>query len=104
MSPDSPETRISRLEQTVAALKQEVRDLGEDVRVFAPLIAQMATMAAHLEHVERSVVDLTRKMEERERDSRTESATERRWRVGTAVVIGLAFLGVVVQIYLAAQA
>lgn len=111
MSPDSADTRIRLLEQTVAALKQEVHDVSKhvsevdhDVRAFGPLVAQMATLTAEFGHVQRGLNDLVRRFDERDRDLRVDSATERRWRVGTAVVIGLALVGVLVQIYLAANA
>jgi hypothetical protein len=52
MSPDSPETRIARLEQKVAKLEQRVEDLlvaikaqfdglEEDIRQFAPLVREV---------------------------------------------------------------
>src|SRR5215216_5260790 len=52
MSPDSPETRIARLEQKVAKLEQRVEDLlvsiktqfeglDEDIRRFAPMAGEV---------------------------------------------------------------
>ena len=52
MSPDSPETRIARLEQKVAKLEQRVEDLlvsistqfkalDEDVRAFGPMVREV---------------------------------------------------------------
>lgn len=52
MSPDSPETRIARLEQKVAKLEQRVEDLlvsiatqfsdlDRDIRAFAPLVREV---------------------------------------------------------------
>jgi hypothetical protein len=56
MSPDSAETRLRILEQDVSALKQQVSDTVEDVRVFSPLIAAQSEMRATLAHL---VADLS---------------------------------------------
>ena len=54
--PDTPESRLRVLEQDVSALKQQVADTVEDVRVFSPLIATQSEMRATLAHL---VADLT---------------------------------------------
>jgi regulator of replication initiation timing len=56
MSPDSAETRLRILEQDVSALKQQVSDTVEDVRVFSPLIAAQSEMRATIAHL---VADLS---------------------------------------------
>jgi regulator of replication initiation timing len=56
MSPDSAESRLRILEQDVSALKQQVSDTVEDVRVFSPLIATQSEMRATLAHL---VADLS---------------------------------------------
>lgn len=42
MSPETPDTRINRLEQKMAALEQEVRNVVHDVDTLAPV--QMAVV------------------------------------------------------------
>jgi chromosome segregation ATPase len=75
MSPDSPESRIGRLEQTMAALKQQVDDIADDVRMFYPLVAgqdvireRLDRLARDLEAVTHAVADLRHTMEADKRD------------------------------------
>jgi hypothetical protein len=56
VSPDSAESRLRILETDVSALKQQVADTVEDVRVFSPLIATQSEMRATLAHL---VTDLS---------------------------------------------
>jgi outer membrane murein-binding lipoprotein Lpp len=52
MSPDSPESRIGRLEQHVARLEQRVDDLSTDVRTLAPLVIAHAEMRVVLDNMQ----------------------------------------------------
>jgi chromosome segregation ATPase len=59
VQPDSIETRTGRLEQTVAALKQKVDDIAEDVRVFYPLVAGQEVLREKLDRMSHDLADQT---------------------------------------------
>lgn len=52
MSPDSAETRLGRLETSVARLEQRTDDLATDVRTLAPLVVAVAEVKLAITHVE----------------------------------------------------
>ena len=57
MMPDSPEARISRLEQTVAAMKQHVGDIDNRLTQLAPLVVGVAELKIGLADVKADVHD-----------------------------------------------
>lgn len=59
MSPDSPETRISRLEQAMAGLKQRVEDLSAQVGMLTPLIVSVAELKIAVSHIQTDMHDIT---------------------------------------------
>lgn len=107
MSPDSPESRIGRLEQTVAALKQQVDDIAEDVRVFYPLVAGQEVMREKLERMSQDLSAQTDALGElkqvirHDADRREEGAGNRRWQA-YAIAAGLLFvmISVIAQIFI----
>lgn len=50
MVPDSPESRIGRLEQNMATVQQKVRDLSHDVETLAPVQMAVVEMRSDLRH------------------------------------------------------
>jgi chromosome segregation ATPase len=75
MNPDSPETRIGRLETAVARLEQRTEDLRSDVKELAPLVVSvaemrgaMARLQSDLTGVSDKVVDLGREFSQREEE------------------------------------
>jgi chromosome segregation ATPase len=105
MSPDSPESRIGRLEQTRAALKQQVDDIADDVRMFYPLVAgqdvireRLDRLARDLEAVTHAVADLRHTMEADKRDrERVRAEVGAVALVFTAVSSTVAVIALVVQ-------
>lgn len=61
--PDSPETRISRLEQTVAALNQHVSDLDTRVAHLTPLVVGVAELKLGLADVRDDVHNASREVQ-----------------------------------------
>ena len=55
MSPDSPETRIGRLEREQSALRQQVIDLAHDVTELAPVQMAVVRIESSVEHVDREI-------------------------------------------------
>jgi cytochrome c-type biogenesis protein CcmH/NrfG len=87
MSPDSAETRLRILESDVSALKQQVSDTVDDVRVFAPLIAAQAETRATMAHfgtdlaaIQRQLGDLERRLADETRQRKEQYETDRRER------------------------
>ena len=103
MSPDSPETRIARLEQKVAKLEQRVEDLlvsistqfkalDEDVRAFGPMVRevdglknQLGLALTEAKAAPAELGDLRRSLEERAELQRRERKADRRWLVATVL-------------------
>lgn len=103
MSPDSPETRISRLEQKVAKLEQRVEDLlvsirdqfaglDGDIRRFGPMVEEVNDLKHQLElalteargaRVE--LGELRKSLDDRAETQRLERKSDRRWLVGTVL-------------------
>src|SRR5215207_10010929 len=52
MNPDSPETRIGRLETSVARLNERTEDLRGDVRDLMPLLISVAEMRGAMTRVQ----------------------------------------------------
>lgn len=92
MSPDSPETRIARLEQKVAKLEQRVEDLlvqiktqfdglDADIRAFAPMVKEVHDLQHQLglalneaRAARTELSDLRTSLEAREKERRRASA------------------------------
>jgi predicted nucleic acid-binding Zn-ribbon protein len=113
MSPDTPETRIARLEQQVAKLEQRVEDLlttiavqfktlNEDVRSFMPMVREVDNLRHQmtLAHNEAKaardeIAELRRSLEERAERQQQERKSDRRWLVGTVLTsAGLIILAI----------
>jgi uncharacterized protein (UPF0335 family) len=58
MSPDSPETRIGRLEQQVSALKQQLSDVIKDVETLDAARMAIVKTEVVLQQVEREIAAL----------------------------------------------
>lgn len=84
MNPDSPETRIGRLEQKVAKLEQRVDDHEIDVRAFAPMTASHAVLTEQMVTVQRHLQSIVSRMDDDQKDReqrQAESAKDsRQWR------------------------
>jgi regulator of replication initiation timing len=97
--PDSPETRIGRLEQLVARLEQRVEDQARAIEALKPLAAGQAAMQVDLARMQShlgTAVDEARAarkelrqlrdhLEENAEKQRKERKTDRRWLVGTVL-------------------
>lgn len=59
MQPDSPETRIGRLEREMAGLQQRVEDLSTDVRALTPLVVATAELKIAVTHLQSDVHDVS---------------------------------------------
>lgn len=97
MSPETPETRIGRLESTVAALKQHVSDLDSRVDHLTPLVVGVAELKVGLADVKSDVHSagaeleaLRRLYEEEKKDQRARQEMSlrdsRSWR--RALILG----------------
>jgi hypothetical protein len=64
MSPDSPETRLRSLERDMSTIQEQVRNHTDDLRLYAPLIAEQAAMRATMSHMANDLVALTRNQTE----------------------------------------
>lgn len=117
MSPDSPETRIARLERQVAKLEQRVEDLliqikdqfkglDDDIRSFGPMVGevnelkhQLSLALAEAKGARAELVELRRSLEERAETQRLERKSDRRWLImalltsGGLVVAAIQVLG-----------
>ena len=106
MSPDSPETRLGRLETAVARLEQRTDDLSTDVRTLTPLIVQVAEIKITIAQVQaesratHDAVDaLKRLIEGRREDERKDSRSFRNLLIGVGVAALLSpFGGVMVAL------
>lgn len=83
MQPDSPETRIGRLERTMAKLEQRVEDL---------ISISLANFAQDIHDCSKAVKDLRdeveaekRELRNRETLQRQERKSDRRWMIGTII-------------------
>lgn len=103
MSPDSPESRIARLELQVAKLEQRVQDslatiatdfkaLKEDVRSFAPMVRELDSLKHQLalaltesKGARTEIGELRVSLEERAERQLQERKMDRRWLVGTVL-------------------
>lgn len=103
MSPDSPETRLLRLEQKVARLEQRVEDLlgqiasqfadlDRDIRAFGPLAKdvgdlqhQMQLALAEAKGARSELADLRKSLQDRAEAQRLERKSDRRWLIGTVL-------------------
>lgn len=103
MSPDSPETRIARLEQKVAKLEQRVEDLlvslqtqfkglDEELRRFAPMVAELndfkyqtSLALAEARGARVEIKELKESLERRAETDRVERRTGQRWLIGTVL-------------------
>lgn len=103
MSPDSAETRISRLEQKVARLEQRVEDLllsvaqqiadlDRDIRAFAPVAKEVNDLKHELglalneaRGARGELGELRKSLAERAELQRLERKADRRWLVGTVL-------------------
>ena len=101
MSPDSPETRIGRLEQKVAKLEQRVEDLlvsikaqfdglDEDIRQFAPMVKEVNDLKHELslalseaQGARNDLRELRTSLDARAELQRVERKTDRKWLIGT---------------------
>jgi predicted nucleic acid-binding Zn-ribbon protein len=99
--PDSPEYRISQLEQLGAALKQRTDDHESDIRSFAPLVVAHARLEEKLASLQEaitglrgSISGLTQEIEaerervneirrKREEQERERENRDRRYRIAT---------------------
>jgi uncharacterized protein YoxC len=75
VNPDSPETRIGRLETAVARLDQRTEDLRSDVKELVPLVVSVAEMRGAMMRLQTDmtsmagkVVDLGHELERREQE------------------------------------
>jgi hypothetical protein len=57
MVPDSDASRIARLEQAVPRLEQQVKDLDYNVKVMAPVSAQVGVQNIRIDNLDRDVRD-----------------------------------------------
>lgn len=112
MTPGTTETRLGRLEERMSNVEQVIQSLQ-------PLSNQTAVLAANLEHVNttlgalrtewesdvrdfhKDVDKLYQLIDDRERDRRLESATNRRWVLGLVVTIALSLIASMVTILVA---
>lgn len=119
MTPDSPETRLGRLETAVSALRERMSNVEQVLHTLQPLSNQTAVLAANMEHVEKALsalrkdwesdvrdfhddVDkLYRLIDDREKERRMETASNRRWVWGLVVTIGLSLIASTVTILVA---
>jgi t-SNARE complex subunit (syntaxin) len=120
VSPDTPETRIGRLESTVAALNQHVQDLDSRVAHLQPLVVGVAELKVGLADVKADVHEASNEvaalrvsLDERERkraadarerrDQERRDARNNRWvLISGLVFVVLTFIGtVVVQLLVA---
>src|SRR4051812_30689974 len=95
MSPDSPETRLGRLETAVARLEQRTDDLSTDVRTLTPLLVQVAEIKITIAQVQtqsRATLDavdsLRNAIDQRRETERKDSRSLRNLLIG----VGLAAL------------
>ena len=108
MSPDSPETRIARLEQKVAKLEQRVEDLlvsiatqfadlDRDFRQFAPIVRevddlkhQLRLALAEARGAREDLAALKKSLEDRAETQRKERRADRWALIGTMLTsVGL---------------
>jgi chaperonin cofactor prefoldin len=103
MSPDSPETRIARLEQKVAKLEQRVEDLlqsistqfkalDDDVRAFSPMVRevdhlknQLSLALSEAKGARAELAELRRSLEERAEIQRRERRADK-WALIMAMI------------------
>jgi archaellum component FlaC len=99
MMPDSPETRIARLEQKLARVEQRVEDIADDVRALGSLPIGHAEMKLVMEHLRTEVracgdeakgarsdlKDLKDTLSAREAAQRKERKTDRRYLITTVL-------------------
>lgn len=111
MSPDSVESRLGRLEQNMAATRQQVNDVVEDVRVFAPLVASQAEMRATLTHIVarmeaqgHDLADLKREFELDKKDREKGQAERARGDRSNRTLLWVAAIGLLGTFILAAAA
>ena len=113
VTPDSPETRISRLEQKVARLEQrvedllvsvaqQVSDLDRDIRAFAPLTKEVNDLQHELSMAlseargaRAELGELRKSLERREEAQRLERKSDRRWLVGTVLSSAALIVGAI---------
>lgn len=122
MTPDSPETRLGRLEQQVAVNTDRLAEIRQRVDNLSPLHVQIAEIRGELRELHKDTQDFQREQKEIrreivERDEATkkrqsdlrdviEQRTENerlirkndsRWRIGTALVV----LGLIIPLLIA---
>jgi chaperonin cofactor prefoldin len=113
MSPDSPETRIARLEQKVAKLEQRVEDLlvsikaqfdglDEDLRQFAPMLKEVNDLRHELnlaiteaKGARQDLTDLRDTLDARAEIQRLERKTDRKWLIGTILASAMLVIAAV---------
>ena len=113
MSPDSPETRIARLEQKVAKLEQRVEDLlvsiatqfsdlDRDIRQFAPMVRevddlkhQLKLALAEARGAREDLAGLKKSLEDRAELQRQERKTDRKWLIGTVLASAMLIIAAI---------
>lgn len=84
MNPETPETRIGRLETTVAKLEQRTDDHEIDIRAFAPITASHAVLTQQIITLQQAMDGVVRRLDEdqKERQVRQADASKdsRQWR------------------------
>lgn len=70
MSPNSPESRLGRVEQDLARVRQRSEDHETDIRAFAPLVVDLATIKEKLIHAEATLDRLTAADTVRQKESK----------------------------------
>jgi uncharacterized coiled-coil protein SlyX len=81
MSPDSPESRLLRVERELAALKQEVTDLSREVTDLSPLKVSVARVEGHVGNLVKEVQDIHTQL-----SNRDERASEERRSLKVALI------------------
>jgi DNA repair exonuclease SbcCD ATPase subunit len=79
MSPDSAETRLRNLERDMTTAQEQIRNHTDDLRLYAPLIAEQAAMRATVSHMANDLSALARQNTEmRQAQEKVASELERR--------------------------
>jgi hypothetical protein len=105
MSPDTPESRIGRLERDHARLEQQVIDLANDVKELIPLSTALVRLEGRVEGVKNGVLTLgqnvngiKRAMDTREQDVTDERRSVKVALIGLSAVIGAALIAAIATI------
>jgi uncharacterized protein YoxC len=96
MSPDSPETRLGRLETAVARLEQRTDDLSTDVRTLTPLVIKVAEIGVTIAQVQTETHAIKTAIEARRENERKDARSLRNILVGVGVTAFLSPIGAII--------